>query len=973
MKKNLLKMLMLAISVLFFAACGPKYSYESVPNDPINARIYTLDNGLKIYMTVNKDEPRIQANIAVRVGAKNDPAETTGLAHYFEHLMFKGTKSFGTQNYEAEKVILDKIEAAFESYRKLTNEAEREAAYHVIDSLSYEASKYAIPNEYDKLMSAIGAKGTNAYTGYDMTVYVEDIPSNQIETWAKIEADRFKNNVIRGFHTELETVYEEKNMSLTQDDEKVIESLFASLLPHHPYGTQTVLGTQENLKNPSITNIKNYYNNWYVPNNMAICLSGDFNPDEMIVLIDKYFGNMVPNNNIKRLEIKQEEPINEPIIKTVYGKESPNVTLGWRFPGVASEITPVLTLFSNILCNGNAGLIDLNVNQTQKVLGAYAGSYEQADYTAFIMQGMPKQGQSLDEVKAILLEQLGNIKKGNFDEKLIKSTINNYKKQNLLLLESNNARATKLGDSFINGTNWADEVSFIDRMAKITKDDIIKFANDNFNQNYVVVNKLEGIDTNEVKIAKPKITPILTNRDTSSVFLKDIQTLAAQATPIQPVFLDYTKDLEKLTVKDNIELLYKQNVSNDLFELTFVVDMGTNDNKLISTAVDYFEYLGTSTKTAEEIMQELYNIACDVSLQTSAKRTYLKLSGLSENMEVALKIMEDKLADAQPNEQILKNLKSDINISRTNAKLNQSDGFSKLNQYVIYGANNPSTNILSGNEIEKLTSNNLLTETKGLFSRQHYIMYYGPMTKDSVVTTINTLHNVPAQLTPVVKNETIVMQPTKENIVYIAPYDAKQIYMISYSNNGAKFATETTPIITMYNDYFGGGMNSIVFQEMREARGLAYSANARYVKPLNLNDSYCFTTFIATQNDKMMDAITAFDNIVNNMPVSEGAFKIAKGNILANISTERILKSDILWNYVNARELGLSVDARKDIYEKVKNFTLQDVEKFQQENVKGRVYTIGILGNAKDLDLKTLGSGKYGKIVNLTQKDIFGY
>ena len=238
------------------AACS-KYKYETVAGDPLNTRIYTLDNGLKVYMSVNKEAPRIQTYIAVKVGGKNDPAETTGLAHYFEHLMFKGTQQFGTSDYAAEKPMLDEIENLFEVYRKTADEAERAAIYRRIDSISYEASKIAIPNEYDKLMSAIGANGTNAFTSQDMTVYVEDIPSNQIDNWAKIQADRFKNPVIRGFHTELETIYEEKNMSLTQDSRKVWEAMDAALFPNHPYGTQTVLGTQEHLKNPSITNVRN--------------------------------------------------------------------------------------------------------------------------------------------------------------------------------------------------------------------------------------------------------------------------------------------------------------------------------------------------------------------------------------------------------------------------------------------------------------------------------------------------------------------------------------------------------------------------------------------------------------------------------------------------------------------------------------------------------------------------------------------
>lgn len=404
--KSFKHLLMLAIMIPFIAACGSKYKYESVAGDPMNSRIYTLDNGLKVYMTVNKAEPRLQTYIAVRVGGKNDPSETTGLAHYFEHLMFKGSEQFGTSDYAAEKPLLDEIEAKFEKYRTLTDPAEREAMYAQIDSLSLEASKLFIPNEYDKLMAAIGAKGTNAYTGYDMTVYVEDIPSNQIENWAKVQADRFKHNVIRGFHTELETVYEEKNMSLTDDSRKSLEVMFASLFPNHPYGKQTILGTQEHLKNPSITNIKNYYKNWYVPNNMAICISGDFDPDMMIATIDKYFGDMVPNNDLKRLEFKQEEPIKEPIVKEVYGLESPNIILAWRFNGMADKQNDTLNVLGNVLFNGMAGIVDLDINQAQRTLGAYAFPYSQADYTAYIMQGFPKQGQTLEQVKEIMLESL---------------------------------------------------------------------------------------------------------------------------------------------------------------------------------------------------------------------------------------------------------------------------------------------------------------------------------------------------------------------------------------------------------------------------------------------------------------------------------------------------------------------------------------------------------------------------------------
>ncbi len=261
-----LKTIILSLAAVAATSVSAKdYKYQTFDNDLLKTRIYTLDNGLKVYLSVNDEKPRIQTYIAVRTGSKNDPAETTGLAHYLEHLMFKGTSRFGVTDPAAEKPYLDKIQALYEEYRTLTDAEARRQKYHEIDSISQLAAKFFIPNEYDKLMSIIGAQGTNAYTSNDVTCYTEDIPSNEIDNWAKIQGERFQNMTIRGFHTELEAVYEEYNIHLTSDMDKLFNALMAKLYPTHPYGTQTTIGTQEHLKNPSITNIKNYFNKWYVP------------------------------------------------------------------------------------------------------------------------------------------------------------------------------------------------------------------------------------------------------------------------------------------------------------------------------------------------------------------------------------------------------------------------------------------------------------------------------------------------------------------------------------------------------------------------------------------------------------------------------------------------------------------------------------------------------------------------------------
>ena len=960
---------MSVVAIALMVSCTQKRNYETVDGDPMQSRIYTLKNGLKVYLTVNKETPRIQTYIPVRVGGKNDPAETTGLAHYFEHLMFKGTESFGTQNYAQEKPILDQIEALFEVYRTKTDEAERAAIYHQIDSLSYEASKLSIPNEYDKLMAAIGAEGTNAYTGYDVTCYTEEIPSNQLENWAKIQADRFKNNVIRGFHTELETVYEEKNMSLTQDNRKLHEAISSALFKKHPYGTQTILGTQEHLKNPSITNIKNYYRKWYVPNNMAICMSGDFDFDEAIDIIEKYFGDMQPNNELQMLSFEPEAEITEPIVKEVWGLESERVALAWRFPGASSDEALMLEVIDAIMNNGMAGLIDLNLLQDQKLLSAYSYPNVMSDYSTYFMQGAPKEGQSLDEVKELLLAQIDQLRKGEWDEALLTAGVTNYKMNIQRLLEENESRADLFVTSFINNTPWENMVNRVARMEKITKKDVVEFANKYLkDNNYAVVYKRQGEDTGIKKIAKPAITPIFTNRDTTSAFLREIQ--AATVTPIEPVFVDFDKDMSKGSI-GNLQLLYKENTMNDIFTLKYIFDFGVNEIKSLSTARNYLDYLGTSDMSAAQIKQEFYNLACSYYITVGFHETSIILTGLSENMDKAIKLMEKVLTDAQPNEAAYKSMVADILKSRTNSKANQQSNFNMLRQYSLYGANNPSKNILSEKELKNMKPETLIETITQLSGKEHRVLYHGPMTIDEVTATVANNHKVPEVLKTVEKNKSYKIQSTDENIVYFAPYDANQIYMSSVSCNGEMYDANRSPIITMYNEYFGGGMNSIVFQEMREARGLAYSAAAYMIEPWRIDMPSYYWTYIATQNDKMIDALNAFDEIINNMPISEQAFNIAKEALIGRLRTERITRDRVLGYYLDQEKLNLTEDTRRQLYDAVQKMTLEDVTAYQQANVKGRKYTTCILGRESDLDMKSLE--KWGKIIRLTQEDIFGY
>ncbi|MDD3331438.1 MAG: insulinase family protein, partial [Bacteroidales bacterium] len=678
--RKLIIISLLFTGIIFQGMSQGKYTYETVPNDPLKARIYTLENGLKVYMSVNKEEPKIKFTIATKAGSKLDPAETTGLAHYFEHLMFKGTRHFGTTNWEAEEPLLNEIERLFEVYRTIdeSNEAERNAIYQQIDSISQIASTYAIPNEYDKLMSIIGSSGTNAGTWVDFTNYYENIPSNQLENFLLIQADRFQHPAIRLFHTELETIYEEKNMTLTQDSRRVNAALMEALFPNHPYGTQTTIGTQKDLRNPSITNVKKFFETYYVPNNMALIMAGDFDPDEAIALIDKYFGSMKASP-IPAFTFKPEEPISSPIVKEVVGKEAESVRLAWRFDNPRSEQIPLLILTEMIITNGNAGLIDLNVNQKQRVLNAGSSPAMLYDYSYMLMYGSPKSGQTLEEVRDILLDQIDSLQQGKFPEWLLQACINDLRLREIKTNESNAGRASAMETAFYLDIPWKDQVSSLDQLEKITKEQIVDFAKKYLRRdNYVVIYKRKGKPTDIEKVKKPKVTPIKINRSDKSDFVKMIEN--RKVNDIEPVFIDVSK-IGYTMINDDIKIFYTKNYDNELFQLNYVYDLGSYQDKYLNLAFSYIEYLGTDKYTPEQIKEEFYKLGCTFNLSAGSERSYVTLSGLSKNMDKAMALFEHIVANATPNATALENMVNDVLKARENAKQRQNTILSYLVTY----------------------------------------------------------------------------------------------------------------------------------------------------------------------------------------------------------------------------------------------------------------------------------------------------
>lgn len=946
-----------------------KFTYKTVQNDPLGVRIYTLPNGLTVMISVNKSEPRVQTYIATKAGSKNDPSDNTGLAHYLEHLLFKGTDKYGTKDWAKEKEQLDKIDALYEQYNKTTDEKKRKEIYRKIDSVSGVASQFAIANEYDKMLSTVGAQGTNAFTSLEQTVYVNDIPQNQIENWLTIEAERFRAPVLRLFHTELEAVYEEKNIALDNDSRKVFEAMMANLFTKHAYGTQTTIGTVEHLKNPSLIKIRNYFNTYYVPNNMAIILAGDVDPDKTVAMIADKFAYMQPKP-VPAYTFDAEPKRDAPTVVNVYGPDAENIMIGFRTAGANSKDAQLATLVDYLLANSKAGFIDLNLVKQQKVLAASSSVWMNKDYGIHFLTGKPKQGQTLDEVRKLLLEQIDNIKAGKFTDEDLKAIINNFKVDRIRNNESNEGRAAVMLDAFIVDMPWTEQARILEDLSKITREEIINYAHKAYTNDYVVINKNIGEDKGIVKIEKPTITPVEVNRNDMSPFVESI--VNSNPPRIAPKFLDFDKDVTRTTLNKQVPVYYVKNNENGLFSMYYVLDMGKFNNIKLPIAVQLLQYLGTDKYTSEQISKEFYKLACDFSVNAGEDQVYVSLSGLNENFEPALKLFEHLLANAKPDQEALNQLVQRTLKQRKDAKLNKQAIFwQALRNYVLYGSKNPSTYNLTAEQLNALKSEELVDMIKQLTSYQHSIYYYGPMQLVNLNTMLTKEHKLAKKLKQAPAPITFTRNQTSTNKVYFVNYKMVQAEIYWLSRQTQPYDSTAYPIVGMFNEYFGGGMSSVVFQTIRESKALAYSTFSRYTNPTKKEDPYYITAYIGTQADKLNDAVPAMQELLTNLPKAEASFNAAKEAIKQQIETQRTNKEAIFFTLMGAKKLGLHHDTSKDVYDNIDKLTFADIEQFYNKNYKGATYHYMVMGSKEKINVEDLK--KYGEVVELTLEDIFGY
>ncbi|MCC6461296.1 MAG: insulinase family protein [Saprospiraceae bacterium] len=947
-----------------------KPAFQTIPGDPINVHMHTLGNGLRLFLSVNTDEPRVYTEIAVRAGSKHDPADTTGLAHYFEHMMFKGTDRLGSLDWAKEKTLLDKIEQLFEEHRQEKDPERKKILYAEIDRLSNEAAKYVAANEYDKLVSAIGAKHTNAYTWVEQTVYVNDIPSNELERWFALESERFRRPILRLFHTELETVFEEYNISQDRDFRKSLKALQETLTPSHPYGTQTTLGRGEDLKNPSQTNIYRFFDQYYVPNNMAIVLSGDFDPEQAVALAERHFGHFRPKPLPPFVFAPQPE-LTARVQRDVYGQEASWMEIGWRFPGARSEEAVILPLIAGILHNYQAGLFDLNLVQGQKLLEAYAYPRVYEDFSSLVLYGKPREGQSLEEVEALMGQELEHLRQGNFEDWLLEAVVKDLKLSETKEFEKNQGRASVLTTAYILGLEWGDFIDRWDKLQRVTKADIVAFAQKHLrSDNYAAVYKHHGHDPAVMKVEKPPITAVDLNRTDISAFGQEF--LQQETPDIDPQFLDFSKVIRKASLAPNLKLQAIQTPDSRLFRLYFIFDMGKTSDRRLSIAGNYLTYLGTGKYTPQEMQQAFYRLGIHFSANCQDERLFLSLSGLDDSMEAGLQLMEHLLADAQPNTEALDNLKEDILLRRENDKKDKRTVMNKaMLNYAKFGARSPFSDKLTKEQLLALQAGELTELLRSLPSYQHEVLYVGSQSPRRIASILKKHHPVPPVFQQPIPAQQYREIGARKNKVFFVHFPMVQVELMLLSKGTPKFSLEEYIFSEWYNQYFGYGLSSIVFQEIRESKALAYSAYAYAGNPSKKHRAHLLQAYVGTQPDKLHEAVQAFQTILEDMPVSESQMEHARQSVLKQIAAGRITKAEIYWTWRANRDRGYRSDLRQDIYQTLQQASSADLIAFHQRHIKGRRYHWMVLGDRSRIDFKYLKT--LGEVQELSLEQVFGY
>jgi len=935
--------------------------------EALKVKTYTLSNGMTVWINEDHSLPKAFGAVVVKAGAKDCPG--TGIAHYFEHMMFKGTEKIGTIDYVAEKPYLDSISALYDQLAVASSDSLRKEIQLEINRLNIIASEFAIPNEFSNLVSECGGSNLNAYTSPDITVYHNQFVPAYLEQWAELNSERLMDPVFRLFQSELETVYEEKNRADGSEFSAFSNMIFSEGFKDSPYQYQ-VIGTTENLKNPQLSQMKAFFDKYYVANNMGLMLTGDIDAKKALPILEKTFGrirkgNLEPAAPVTLAQFQGRKEVTAlakiPIIKISI--------MCFRAPSKKEEDCLPLSFLAFLLNNSEGiGLLDKLITD-RKLLGAFcmypSMAFEEAG--AFPILYMPKLlFQSSKKAEANIMKVLDQVKAGDFSQEFFNSCKNTFKRNLISGIEGTGSRMNEMVNAFAEGKKWEDVIAQSDRIDALTKEDVVALANKYLGEDYLVISKKFG-NPEKDNLQKPPYKKVLPkNSGSASAYAQAIRK-SADKVVMPRVKIDFEKGADRTAITDKVTLYTVKNELNDVFELRISYPVGTPEQPDVENLAQYINLLGSQTMDYETLRAKLQELGGSVAFEADKESFDIIVSGFDKTFEGIFALVSDLVDNPKGDKAKLKIIKQNEITSKIMLKRDISNLDQALYSKVMYGED--SYYLKKKGKIADETYMKLLEE---ILSTECDVHYSGTLAKEDVAR--------------IVGSAAFVGKAVKEHPYYperkLAQNSGKHVYFVkkkkaSQSRINAIIVGDPNKDFTSryasqaFADYVGGGMGSLLFQEIREFRSMAYATGSWMTNPLFVNAETVpsvFTAYVGTQCDKTIEAMAVIDSLLTELPLDENRAKMtAKDKWFERVNGIPGFRYVSIVIAQNKRS-GIKEDVSDGLYDLLTGYGTDDVKRYWDSQVAGRDIIWTVVGDPKKFPMEELS--KYGEITTLKVKDI---
>ncbi|MCI4669824.1 MAG: insulinase family protein [Bacteroidia bacterium] len=935
-------------------------------NPLLKVQSYQLDNGLTIFLNEDSTATRVFGAVMVNAGAKHEFPEATGMAHYLEHLLFKGTQTMGTKDFEKERVHLDSINVLYDQLANTDDPEEQITIQKTINQQAIKASNYGLPNEFDKLLKSIGGTGINAFTNYEMTFYHNSFPAHEVEKWLDLYANRFQDPIFRSFQSELEVVYEEKNRAMDNMGRKIIERLNANLFPNLPYGQWSVLGKTEHLKKPSLTKMYEFYNRNYVAGNMALILTGNFKAADVKPLIAESFKDLkkgkAPKPNLEQLApvVSEVEKVRMTPIKAAF--------MGWQTVPLGHRDRYALDVCDYILFNNSeTGLLNqLQLDGKVMAMGAFSQQYNDAG--GFLIFYVPKLTGSLNKAAELVEEAIEQVKMGQISDEMFAAAKNEIANSFEGGLENLTSRGISIGNAFNQGMSWEEYLDYPAKIRSVSKEEVMQAAQKYLGEERAELISRTGLKKPE-KLEKPPYKPVITDQKGSSPYSASFAKLGSME--FSPRFLDFQNDMAMATLPGGHEVIAVNNPINELFSLDIKFKKGTYHDPKLANVVDLIYYAGAGKYDSKGIRQAFASLGCEYFIYTNSNETVFELSGNLKNFDKALKLVNLMLTDPKADEKSLKLVVNEASTGRKVEKTDRSFMGRSLFYYAIEGEKSEEKARLSVKDIKAADLDAWINSYKDLCTNyKAEINFTG--NKDLESLTRSLRENLKLSSSP--KEEAKIILPKKtpeKNKIYLVHSKKAVQSQIYFHVQGEKFELEDHHKLSAFNEYFGGGFSGLVLQEIREYRSLAYSAWGRYYPNSQVSERGRLMTYIGCQGDKTNEAIEVMVDLIKNMPSKPERVPSLKSSLQLKTITNFPDFKSITGTYKYYKELGFDEDPNTNSYDKYANLEMADIEQFHKENIAGKPMIITIYGDKSRMNLEKLK--EIGEVVELKAKDVVNF